>query len=193
MFKTFSSAAMLAASATVQAESDNCCTLYGGADFSKDSVTLCYSSMEDPSYFNLEDISFGSIASYVCGDETSYSFCDFKGFGFCTRGDGRVAKEDAYLDKRINWVTLESYDSKANLSLASVAAKSDSLFKKLNLISSNINTSSLPEDASSHWYAGLLYAYTYQEVDERDYILECSSQRDELDTKLISAYNAYND
>ena len=32
----------------------------------------------------------------------------------------------------------------------------------------------LPSDASAQWYAGLLYAYSYQTNDARDYIVGCS-------------------
>ena len=43
------------------------------------------------------------------------------------------------------------------------------------------SSSTLPSDASSQYYAGLLYAYSAQLVDERDYIVGCSVQIDELD------------
>ena len=74
--------------------------------------------------------------------------------------------------------------------MASITEKSNALFQKLNL-SSDVDCSDLPADATAHWYAGLLYAYSYQTVDERDYILECSQQRDELDHKLSMAYSNY--
>ena len=89
-----------------------------------------------------------------------------------------------------NGAIADNYFTRDNLSL--VAAKSDNMLKKLNL-SSDVNASDLPEDASAHWSAGVLYAYTYQEVDARDYLLECTQQRDELDAKLISAYSHYGD
>ena len=55
------------------------------------------------------------------------------------------------------------------------------------------NCSDLPMDASAQWYAGLLYAFQYQEEDHRDYIVECSYQRDDLDHKLEEAFGDYND
>ena len=42
-------------------------------------------------------------------------------------------------------------------------------------------TGSLPEDATAQFYSGLLYAYTGQHVDERDYIVDCAIQSDDLD------------
>ena len=137
-------------------------------------------------------IDFGPMRSYKCGNNVHIDLCENKGYGNCTRKDGPVKVADSGLDSSTQWVAMNYNDTTANLNLATLAAKSDSMLKKLNL-SSGVDCSDLPADASAHWYAGLLYAYSYQTVDERDYLLECSEQRDELDQKLVSAYNAYND
>ena len=44
---------------------------------------------------------------------------------------------------------------------------------------------------SANWAAGLLYAYTKQFSEDREYILSCSIQVDKLDTKLARAYKKY--
>ena len=46
---------------------------------------------------------------------------------------------------------------------------------------------------SAQWAAGLLYAYSSQEIDARDYIVSCSMQNTRLDDKLVSAFDYYND
>ena len=46
---------------------------------------------------------------------------------------------------------------------------------------------------SAQWAAGLLYAYSGQTVDARDYIVTCSMQNPGLDDKLSSAFDYYND
>ena len=52
-------------------------------------------------------------------------------------------------------------------------------------------TNDLVEGDSAQWAAGLLYAYTQQETDARDYLVECSTQIDRLDIKLQRAYSKY--
>ena len=49
----------------------------------------------------------------------------------------------------------------------------------------------LQEGDSAQWAAGLLYAYTKQETDARDYIVGCSAENDKLDTKIARAYKKY--
>ena len=130
-----------------------------------------------------------------------YSLCSAANDGDCTNGEGPKTVFDSGLDEETVKVSLKVKTVPTNLNLASLTEKSNALFKKLNLSSdaddsdsdSDDEDSDLPEDASAQYYAGLLYAYTYQEVDERDYIVECSKQRDELDQKLVSAYNSYKD
>ena len=55
------------------------------------------------------------------------------------------------------------------------------------------DTNGLPEDASSQWAAGLLYAAQKQEEDHRDYIVGCAVQNRRLDVRLSHAYSNYND
>ena len=80
----------------------------------------------------------------------------------------------------------------AKAHLPSVFHQASDAFKtKIGLKRFDENDSDLPEDASAQWFAGLLYAYTYQVVDQRDYIVGCTHQRDELDAKLQEAYGHY--
>ena len=71
---------------------------------------------------------------------------------------------------------------------------------KLNLATAPVDTPigenfSLPEYASAQWYAGLQYIYLLhslnQQVDKRDYLLDCSVHSYELDNKLNQAYGNY--
>ena len=191
MFERFTSALLIATGAIADYyPGDSCCTFYDGEYFASYRSTLCISTSDDIDYFNM--IAFGAMRSYECGNKVHYDLCENKGYGNCTSGDGPVKETDSGLDSSTQWVAIQYNDTTANLNLATLAAKSDSMLKKLNL-SSGVDCSDLPADASAHWYAGLLYAYSYQTVDERDYLLECSEQRDELDHKLSMAYQKYND
>ena len=49
----------------------------------------------------------------------------------------------------------------------------------------------LQEGDSAQWAAGLLYAYSKQTNDSRDYIVGCSVQVDKLDKRLARAYKKY--
>ena len=49
----------------------------------------------------------------------------------------------------------------------------------------------LVEGDSAQFAAGILYAGSGQFIDERDYLVGCSKQRDGLDNKLEGAYEAY--
>ena len=140
----------------------------------------------------MSDYNISKVGSFWCGEKTHFNFCTKENKRDCTSGDGDQSIFNAELGD-INWLTL-SYndDDKTNLNLASISEKSEALFKKLNLSSGNDNRD-LPDDASAQWYSGLLYAYSYQWVDERDYIVGCTVNRRELDNKLIQAYNSYND
>ena len=70
---------------------------------------------------------------------------------------------------------------------ATDAAKHTEIYKKM------FHDSTLPSEASAQWYAGLLYAYTYQKDDHRDYIVDCSIQIDMLDGKLVDSFGQYHD
>ena len=142
----------------------------------------------------MSDYNIPTVGSFWCGESTHFNFCKKENKGHCISGDGDQSNfgGDPKLEK-VHWLTL-SYkdDDKTNLNLVSISEKSEALFKKLNL-SSGIDNRDLPDDASAQWYSGLLYAYSYQYVDERDYIVECTVNRRELDNKLVHAYNSYND
>ena len=49
----------------------------------------------------------------------------------------------------------------------------------------------LQEGDSAQWYAGVLYAYSGQTNDSRDYLVGCSVQVEKLDNKLARAYKKY--
>ena len=132
------------------------------------------------------------MRSYKCGNNVHIDLCENKGYGNCTRKDGPVKVADSGLDSSTQWVAMNYNDTTANLNLATLAAKSDSMLKKLNL-SSGVYGSDLPPLASAHWSAGLLWAYTYEWIDMRQYLLECSQPNDEVNHKLSMAYQKYED
>ena len=191
MFERFSTALLLATGAIADQRAPICCSVFEGESFTGKYSNLCLSRTIHEESFDVTKLGFSEIGSFECGENTHFSFCDHLNEGDCTSGNGPQTIFDAELGSDINWVTLK-YKNETNLNLNSITEKSNALFQKLNL-SSGVDCSDLPADASAHWYAGLLYAFTYQEVDEREYLLECSEQRDELDHKLSMAYSKYND
>ena len=193
MFEKFSTALLLVAGAIADQRAPECCSVFEGESFTGNYSNLCLSRTIREESFKLSDYNISKVGSFWCGESTHFNFCKKENKGHCISGDGDQSNfGDANLD-RVNWLTL-SYkdDDKTNLNLVSISEKSEALFKKLNL-SSGIDNRDLPDDASAQWYSGLLYAYSYQEVDERDYIVECTVNRRQLDNKLIQAYNSYND
>ena len=193
MFEKFSTALLLVAGAIADQRAPECCSVFEGEAFTGNHSNLCLSRTIREESFKLSDYNISKVGSYWCGESTRFNFCSKENKGLCIGGDGDQSNfGDANLD-RVNWLTL-SYkdDDKTNLNLVSISEKSEALFKKLNLSSGNDNRD-LPDDASAQWYSGLLYAYSYQWVDERDYIVGCTVNRRELDNKLIQAYNSYND
>ena len=192
MFERFSTALLLVAGAIADQRAPECCSVFEGDSFTGNHSNLCLSRTIREESFKLSDSGISKVGSFWCGESTQFNFCTKENKGACISGDGDQSIFDVELGN-INWLTL-SYkdDDKTNLNLVSISEKSEALFKKLNL-SSGIDNRDLPDDASAQWYSGLLYAYSYQEVDERDYIVECTVNRRELDNKLIKAYKAYTD
>ena len=63
--------------------------------------------------------------------------------------------------------------------------------QSLDIYERIFDVNDLKEGDSAQWAAGLLYAYTSQKTDARDYLLTCSTQSDRLDIKLQRAYDKY--
>lgn len=73
---------------------------------------------------------------------------------------------------------------------ATDAAQDIDFFNKI--FHKNAMNDDLVSGDSAQWAAGLLYAYTSQNVDARDYIVSCSQPNDRLDSKLEKAFEYYN-
>ena len=71
-----------------------------------------------------------------------------------------------------------------------VREASDAIQDQLNRIM-DPQPSELNDGDSAQWAAGLLYAYSGQETDVRNYLVGCSVQNDNLDQKLWNAYYRY--
>ena len=53
------------------------------------------------------------------------------------------------------------------------------------------NSSDLPEDATAQFAAGILYGESEGGIDQRDYIVGCSSHHDNLDSMLEDVFTDY--
>ena len=67
------------------------------------------------------------------------------------------------------------------------------IFQKIFHKESDAMVNGLNAGDSAQFAAGLLYAYSGQTVDARDYLVSCSMQNPGLDDKLVSAFDYYND
>ena len=74
MFDKFRAALLLAVGAV--AVDDNCCTIYEGDRFDGTEATLCYKSMDVPSYFNILDHGIVDVGSFKCGKAVEYHICE---------------------------------------------------------------------------------------------------------------------